>query len=246
VTISFVPTTILIVTTTITIVTVTSKIVTSTILVCCGYIKKTFCWGNKVIFFREVLAYWTYSRQQNSPLEVPENLVVDCTAQKALDEQFQQECRVGQRKNSRSIVRVSWGAYRSIVTHAFIIYPRDWGTSEERCFCGRRPLKRTRSRSPMGPALWTIPYGISALWARSDPCENEYRVHWTALWYHVSIGPSAFCRGSLQDETPLKKDTRMCCTQDGVRQTYSSCFQEKGHVPSRFSCLEYHPRLWPI
>jgi len=27
-----------------------SKIVTLTILVCCGYINKTFCWDNKVIF----------------------------------------------------------------------------------------------------------------------------------------------------------------------------------------------------
>jgi len=35
---------------TITVVTVTSKVVTPTILVCCGYINKTFCWGNKVIF----------------------------------------------------------------------------------------------------------------------------------------------------------------------------------------------------
>jgi len=32
------------------VVTVTNKIVTPTILVCCGYIKKTFCWGNKVFF----------------------------------------------------------------------------------------------------------------------------------------------------------------------------------------------------
>jgi len=32
------------------VVTVTSKIVTSTIPVCWGYINKTFCWGNKVIF----------------------------------------------------------------------------------------------------------------------------------------------------------------------------------------------------
>jgi len=50
VTISIVTTTICIVTTTITVVTIASKIVTSTLVFCWGYINKTFCWGNKVIF----------------------------------------------------------------------------------------------------------------------------------------------------------------------------------------------------
>jgi len=57
VTILIVTTTIWIVTTTITVVTVTSKIVTATILVCWGYINKTFCWGNKVIFSVNVILF---------------------------------------------------------------------------------------------------------------------------------------------------------------------------------------------
>jgi len=49
------------------VVTVTNKIVTPTILVCCGYINKTFCRGNKVFFsvdpprinwFREALYFY--------------------------------------------------------------------------------------------------------------------------------------------------------------------------------------------
>ena len=60
VTISIVTTTIWSVTTTTTVVAVTRKIVTATILVCWGYINKTFCWGNKAIFSVIVSFSWKW------------------------------------------------------------------------------------------------------------------------------------------------------------------------------------------